>query len=94
MDASTWAAVGACDDVDDQDLGVRPQRGALGQRDVRRVDLGAGRQALDGDLDLLGNARDVRLDLDRVQLLGDQGVHRGVAGDDDLDLDADLLAAA
>ena len=74
IEASTCGRGRRGDDVDDQDLGVRAQRGALGQRDVRGVDLGAGGEALDGHLDLLGDARDVRLDLDRVQLLGDQGV--------------------
>ena len=82
--ASTCAVGRRRDDVHDEDLGVRAQGGALGQRDVRGVDLGAEGEALDRDLDLLGDVRDVRLDLDRVQLLVDQGAGRGVAGDDDL----------
>ena len=81
-------------DVDDEDLRVGDQRGALGQDQVGGVDLGAGREALDGDLDALGDVGRLDLELDGLVLHGDHGLDGGLALGVDLDVDGDLLAAA
>src|SRR5690606_26217655 len=81
------------DHVDDQQLGVAGQAHALGQRERARGDLGAGLDALDGDLDRLGQVQRVGLDGDGGGLLGDQGAGGGVAGDGDRDVGDDFLTA-
>lgn len=79
-------------DVDDERLGVGDEGGALGDLDLGGEDLGAGLEALDGDDDRLGDARDVGLDLEGLGVDGDDGLRTGLALDVHGDLDGDLLA--
>ena len=80
-------------DVDDEQVLVGGQRGALREVEVLGEDLGADLGALDRDLDVLGDVGGLGLDLDRGVLGDDQGVGGGVADDVDRDVDGDLLAA-
>src|SRR5882757_1298069 len=81
------------DHVDHQVLRVGAQGDAVGQRDLAGLDLGADLDALDGHLERVRDAGHVGLDLEPVQLLGDQGTGDGVADDVHRHLDDDLLAA-
>ena len=65
-----------------------------GHDEVRGQDLGAGLQALDVDLDVLGDVRGLGLDLDGRGLDDDQGLGGGLADEVDRDVDGDLLALA
>ena len=80
------------DDVDDQQFGVGLQGGARGQLELAGQDLGADLEALDRDLDLLGDVQGVGLEGDGGGVLRDQGAGSGLTGDDDGNLDGDLLA--
>src|SRR5690554_3901515 len=79
---------------DDERLGVADERRTLGEGDVRGEDVRAGLEALDGDLDELGQVR--RLGLER-ELLQVRDVNRAgsrLADHVDGDVDGDLLALA
>src|SRR5690606_17633875 len=79
-------------DGDHDELRVRREGRALRERHVAREHLRASLEALDGDLDRLGQVR--RLGPDREGLQVDAGDRAGGrrAGDDDGDVDGDLLA--
>ena len=82
-------------DVDDEQLGVAVQRGVGGQAEIAGLDLGADLQALDRDLDLVRDGRDVGLDLEGVELLADRSSPGAAAPVTTMvDVDDDLLTAA
>src|SRR5690606_22990863 len=72
---------------------VGGQLGATRQRDLRGLNRVAGLGAVDVHLDLLRDVGRLDLDLHGVEVLGDQRAGRGRTGDDDRDVDRDLLAA-
>ncbi len=57
-------------DVDDEELGVGDQRGAVGQADVAGLELRADRRPVDDEADLLGDVHRVGLDGEGVQRSG------------------------
>ena len=87
--------LGGCrGDVDDEDVRVDGERRAAGQLEVAGVDLRAGVEALDRDLEGLGDVGRLGLDGDRRVLEDDEVAADGVADDVDADVDGDLLALA
>ncbi len=79
-------------DVDDQGLGVGDQGRPLRQLDGAGQDLGAGRQALDGDDEALRDVGGLGLDGQGGVVDGDDGLRCGLALDVDGDVDRHLLA--
>ena len=84
----------ACVTLTTSASGVGDERRALGQLDVAGEDLRAGREALDGDDDVLGDVGGGRLDLQRVVVERDDGLGSGLALEVHGDVDGDLLALA
>src|SRR5690554_1456779 len=81
-------------DRDDERLGVADERGALGQLHVGSEDVRAGLEALDRDLDELGQVRRLGLERELLEVGDVDRAGSGLADHVHGDVDGDLLALA